>query len=103
MTIKVPLIDILYLESVNRTVYLYTMREKFALHGYKFVDLVEQFISKGFVDIHRTCIVNCKYIFSVDDIEVRLDNGTSLGMSRRKRQQVLNKFMESINVGDDHD
>lgn len=97
MDIKVPLNDIMYFESVNRKVYLYTKRETFKLHSYKLSEIVQQYVALGFVDIHRTCIVNIKYIFSVNDIEIRLDNGIRLPLSRRKRQQIFDKFSEIIN------
>lgn len=96
LTIKVPLNDIIYIESINRRNYLHTKRETYLLHGYKFTELVHRYINYNFVDIHRTCIVNIKYIFSIGDIEVRLDDDTILPMSRRKRQNVVNKFIENI-------
>lgn len=94
--IKVPLNDIIYIESCNRNTYLHTKRGVYMLNGYKFTNLVNDYSSLCFIDIHRTCIVNLKYIFSIDDIEVRLDDGTALSLSRRKRQAVLDKFAEKI-------
>ncbi|MBE6083326.1 MAG: response regulator transcription factor [Tissierellaceae bacterium] len=94
-TIKIPLNDIMYIESINRKIYLHTKRETYLLHCYKFKDLVKHYIDLEFVDIHRTCIVNIKYIFSIDDY-VRLDDGTTLPLSRRKKQDVLNKFLEKV-------
>lgn len=95
-TIKVPLNDIMYIESINRKIYLHTKRDVYMLSGYKFTNLVNNYCNFGFIDIHRTCIVNLKYIFSIDDIEVRLDDGTSLPLSRRKRQAALDRFAEKI-------
>ena len=95
-TIKVPLNDIIYIESVNRKIYLHTKRKIFLLHGYQFSTLAEQYDDFGFVSIHRTCILNLKYIYSVDEIDVRLDDGTVLPLSRRKRQSILDKFLETV-------
>lgn len=100
MEIKVPLDDIMYFESINRLVYLYTKRETFTLHNNQFSEVVQKYIPLGFVDIHRTCIVNMKYIFSLDETEIRLDNGIRLPLSRRKRQQIFDRFSELI-AGDD--
>lgn len=100
MEIKVPLDDIMYFECINREVYLYTKRETFVLHHCQFSDIIQKYISFDFVDIHRTCIVNLKYIFSVDETEIRLDNGIRLPLSRRKRQHIFDKFSELI-AGDD--
>ena len=100
MEIKVPLDDIMYFECLNREVYLYTKRETFTLHHCQFSDIIQKYSSLGFVDIHRTCIVNLEYIFSVDETEIRLDNGIRLPLSRRKRQHIFDKFSELI-AGDD--
>lgn len=99
MDIKVPLDDIMYFECINRQVYLFTKRETFTLYRCQFYEIVCKFTPLYFVDIHRTCLVNLKYIFSVDETEVRLDNGIRLPLSRRKRQNIFDKFSELI-VGD---
>jgi DNA-binding LytR/AlgR family response regulator len=100
MEIKVPLDDIMYFECLNREIYLYTKRETFILHHCQFSEIIKKYTSLDFVDIHRTCIVNLKYIFSVDETEIRLDNGIRLPLSRRKRQHIFDKFSELI-AGDD--
>lgn len=100
MEIKVPLDDIMYFECINREVYLYTKREVFTLHHCQFSEVVQKYIPLGFIDIHRTCIVNVKYIFSVGETEIYLDNGAQLPLSRRKRLYILDKFSEMVS-GDD--
>lgn len=94
--IKVPLHDIIFFESVNRKIYLHTKRQTYLLHGLKFADLITRYSRFGFLDTHRTCLVNIQYIFSIDELEVYLENGTVLPLSRRKRSQVLDKFFELI-------
>lgn len=96
MVIKVPLDDIIYLETVNRKTYLHTRTKTYELHCCKFVDLIEHYSTLGFVEIYRACIVNLKYIFSIDDSEIRLDNGVTLPLSRRKKPQVIDKFLDVI-------
>ncbi len=96
MDIRIPLNDIMYFESINRKVYLTTQRGTFILYRSQFSEIVERYLSLGFVDIHRTCIVNMKYIFSVDNNEIRLDNGTRLPISRRKKQKIFDQFSKDI-------
>ncbi|XOQ42860.1 MAG: Stage 0 sporulation A-like protein [Clostridium sp.] len=98
--IKIPLDDIMYFECVNRLVYVYTKRETFLLHNCRFSDIVNKYTPLDFVDIHRTCIVNIKYIYSVEKLEVRLDNGICLPLSRRKRQKIFDKFSEILSKDD---
>ncbi len=96
MDIKVPLDDIIYFECINRKVFLYTKRETFILHNCQFSEIVQKYLPLEFVDIHRSCIVNIKYIFSIDETEISLDNGIRLPLSRRKRQNIFDKFSEII-------
>lgn len=98
--IKVPLDDIMYFESVNREVFLYTKRETFLLHDCHFSQIVNKYIPLDFVDIHRTCIVNIKYIYSIDELQIRLDNGICLPLSRRKRQNIFDKFSKILSRDD---
>jgi DNA-binding LytR/AlgR family response regulator len=100
MDIKVPLDDIIYFECINRKVFVYTKRGTFILHNYQFSEIVQKYLPLEFVDIHRSCIVNIKYIFSIDETEISLDNGIRLPLSRRKRQNIFDKFSEIIS-GDD--
>ena len=43
-------------------------------------------LRKNFVEIHRTCIVNIRYIYSINEIDVTLDNNNRLPLSRRQRK-----------------
>ena len=86
----------MFFECINRKVYLYTKRESFALHHYKFSELIRHYIPLGFLDIYRTCIVNARYVLSVDDLEVCLDNGVRLPISRRKKKLILDSLLSMV-------
>lgn len=96
LELKLPLNNIIYFEVINREIYMYTVYGKFRLYHYKFSDIVRKFIALEFLDIHRTCIVNAKFVISVGETTVYLDNGQELIMSRRKRKQVLDSFLDDI-------
>jgi DNA-binding LytR/AlgR family response regulator len=98
--VKIPMDDIMYFESINREVFLYTKRETFQLHDGHFSKIVKKYLPFDFIDIYRTCIVNIKYIYSVDELQIRLDNGICLPLSRRKKQDIFDRFSEIIS-GDD--
>lgn len=98
--IRVPLDDIIYFESVCRKVYLHTKRETFALHNYKFSEIVNRYSSLDFVHNHRTCIVNIKYIYSIDELEICLNNGARLPLSRRKKQSILDELWAEVYAPD---
>lgn len=92
MIIRIPLFEMMYFESINRKVHLYTKRETYILHRYHFSEIVQKYIPLGFIDIYRTCIVNTIYIFSVSDFEIHLYNGICLPISRRKKQQIITEI-----------
>lgn len=96
VVVRVPLNDIIYFESICRKVYLHTKRETFSLHGYRFSEIVNRYCSLDFVHNHRTCLVNIKYIYSIDDLEICLVNGTRLPLSRRKKQFILDGLWADV-------
>ncbi|NLW92474.1 MAG: response regulator [Syntrophomonadaceae bacterium] len=94
--IRVPINDIIYFECVCRKVYVHTKRESFLLHGYKFSEIVNRYCSLGFVHNHRTCLVNIKYIYAINDLEILLLNETRLPLSRRKKQFILDGIWADV-------
>jgi DNA-binding LytR/AlgR family response regulator len=96
INVKLPLNDIMYFECVNKKIFLHSVREVFSLYGYKFSDILHKYANCNFVDIHRTCFVNIKFVYSIDEIEIVLDNGIHLPLSRRKKNHVLDKFVQIV-------
>lgn len=88
--------DILYIECINRKVYLKTEDRKLYIKGSQFNHVVSEFLDKNFVLIHRTCLVNLKYIFSIGKMDITLDNGTILPMSRYKIKDVKSAFLKYV-------
>lgn len=87
--ILIPLKSIIYLESQNRSIILYTINGKFTLTSTHFEKTKEKLLPLGLVEIHRTCIVNPCYIFSINSNNVELDTGQTLTLSRRKRETII--------------
>lgn len=90
--IKVCLEDILYIECLHRKLYLKTNNETYDLIGVQFNEIISEFSAKGFVLIHRSCIVNLKYIFSIGKLDITLDNGEKIPVSRYKINDVKRAF-----------
>ena len=97
--IKVPLNDIRYIEVLQRKIFLHSIIDVYELYHYQFSELVERYVSMGFLDIHRTCIVNLKFIVKVSENAVWLENGEELMMSRRKKKKVLEQFAKDVYEG----
>lgn len=91
--VKFNINDIQYIECINRKVYLIPDDNKqHNLIGIQFSEIVDEFLDKGFILIHRTCIVNLKYIFSIGKLDITLDNGKKLPVSRYKINDVKRAF-----------
>lgn len=98
-TIRFPTSDILYFECLNKKVYLHTLRSEYQLLHTTYLEIQNEYLDKNFVAIHRNCIVNIKYIFSINDIDVDLDNQKKLPLSRRYKRAVVEKFMSNVKEG----
>lgn len=87
-TIYMNVNEILYFETVNKKIYIHHSKGKQLLARIRYEEIKKQYCKYGFIDIHRTCMVNPKYIYLVREQEVELDNGICLPLSRRKRSNV---------------
>ncbi|WP_207745617.1 LytR/AlgR family response regulator transcription factor [Roseburia faecis] len=94
--IKLALNDIKYIEVLQKRIYIHSVYGSYELFHYKFKDLVEKYTKMGFLDIHRTCIVNPKFVVKIGENSVWLDDRSELLLSRRKRKQVLESFIEDV-------
>lgn len=97
LNIHIPLDDIMYFEVINRIIYMHTKKETYTLTQKRFETLKERYISLDFVVIHRTCIVNLKNIYKINETDIILDNEESLPLSRRQRKNVISKLSDFVN------
>lgn len=91
--------DILYFEFMDRTVYIKTFDGKYRTNIRRLKDIEDVFLSKGFVSIHRSCIVNENYIKSVGSLEIALDNDERLPVSRYRMEEVKKAFVRAARRG----
>lgn len=94
--IKLSLNDIKYIEVLQKRIYVHSTLESYELYHYRFTELVDKYTALGFLDIHRTCIVNPRFVVKIGENSVWLDDGSELLLSRRKRKQVMENFMEDV-------
>lgn len=62
--VKVPIDDILYIESFGNDIYAYTCKETIELPN-KLYQLVEQLEPFGFIRIGKSCIVNIACVYAI--------------------------------------
>ncbi len=96
---KIPISRILYAEAFSHTVALYLIPEK----GEKAVcrearmclgDVAELVPCTGFFRCHRSYLVSIPCIRRIDRTEVFLDYGAVVPVSRRKREELYQAFLE---------
>jgi DNA-binding LytR/AlgR family response regulator len=90
--IKLSTQDILYFTFINRHVELWAQHNHYIISVVRFQDIIDQFIDKNFVCIHRGCMVNVKYIKAINKLYIILDNNQKLSISRYKVNEVFEAF-----------
>ncbi len=91
--------DILYFEFIDRVVQIKTFNSKYRTTIRRFKDVEDVFIPKGFIPIHRSCLVNGRYIRSIGNLDVTLDNGEKLPISRYRLEEVKKSFINMARRG----
>lgn len=83
---------LLYVEADRKLCKLYTMDGGIKEIKIHFRGMAEQLLPIGFIQIHRSYLVNPYYIFRIDMDTVLLDRGEQLPLSRNRRSQVKEDF-----------
>ena len=84
--------DILYIEVVGKYCEITTTEQTLTIR-YKLSDLAEQLTGYGFLQPHRSYLVNCRSIFSIENTELVLDNDTHIPLSRKRVKEIKEQFM----------
>ena len=84
--------DILYIEVVGKYCEITTPEQTLTIR-YKLSDLAEQLAGYGFLQPHRSYLVNCRSIFSIENTELVLDNGMRIPLSRKRVKEIKEQFM----------
>lgn len=84
--------EILYVEVVGKYCEFTTTGQKLIIR-YKLSDLAKQLTDYGFLQPHRSYLVNIRYVFSIENTELVLDNGTRIPLSRKRVKEVKEKFL----------
>jgi two-component system response regulator LytT len=96
---RVPYEQILYLEVMNRKIYLHKNEETLPFYGK--LDEIETTLPDTFFRCHRSYIVNLDHVRYYKKEEVWLDNETVVPLSRRRYQAFGLAFMYYLkNRGD---
>ena len=90
--------DILYFEFMIG-LFNQTFHGKHRTTIRRFKDVEDVFIPKGFILIHRSCLVNERYIKSIGNLDITLDNEEKLPISRYRLEEVKKSFINTARRG----
>lgn len=85
--------DIMYFESVAHYLHIHTVKEKLRYRKKIGETEIELSDMKEFMRIHRSYLVNLRYVNSVEDNSVVLENKVALPISRKYWQDTYRAFV----------
>ena len=94
--LKLTAEDIFCFCCVRRKVYLKTGNREYQLSSVRISELSKRFADKGFFEVCRGYVVNISKIRSVNSIEIELDNGEIIPLSRRRAKELLARISDYV-------
>ena len=95
--IRLNLSKLLYAEVFNRKTILHTKEGSIEYYGQ--LSALEKLVGSDFYRIHRSYLVNMKYIERYDKTFVTISDGDSIPIARREYEGFLTAYMEYIRRG----
>ena len=96
---RIPLGQVLYLEVLDRKIYLHTAEETVSFYGK--LEELELTLPDNFFKCHRSYIVNFHHVQSYDKGDILLDNEESIPLSKRKYRLFGQVFMQYLKESGD--
>ena len=84
-------LELVYIEVIGKYCDFVFRDHKHTIR-YKLSDAEKLLKNHGFIQIHRSYLVNCRYIFSIGNHSIALDSGEELSLSRNRVDQVKDFF-----------
>ena len=85
--IKIKLSDVLFIEAQNQNVLINTAEDSYSVRG-NISDYEKNLQSEGFFRIHRSYLAILRRVVRINGIEVIMDDGTSLPVSRSRETRL---------------
>ena len=91
----IPLNDILYFEAQNQEVLVSTTEQQL-LHRGNLNDYEQRLSQEGFYRVHRSYLVNLRFVKSYSKIEIILNGGQTIPLSRLRFKEFTAFFREFV-------
>ena len=83
----------MYLESEGRHIIIIKNGEMYDVSNGKIGDEKEKFITRNFVNPHKSYIVNLKFIVKISASKIELKNGLIINIGRKYVDETMQKYM----------
>lgn len=91
--IFIPILDIIYFESINRKLFVQTINENFQLKNISLKNIYEETNNFHFVYICKGIIINFKFVSNIHKNILYMYDGKIFEISRRKVKQVNTDYL----------
>lgn len=94
--------DILYFYSIRHDIFFCNTHKdsiRLAMHTYTMEQLEDKFKDRGFIRIHRSYLLNFKYILRLQNDVVHLKDGNNLPLSRGRSDTVKKEYQRLLREG----
>lgn len=92
---RIYLKDIYYIESMLRNVSIHTKDKTYTMVG-KISKLEEQLENSQFIRVHKSFLVNLRYIQNIFKNTITLDNGEEILLSKHRSKEIHECFVKYI-------
>ena len=88
-----PLQDIYYIESFDKTADIHTAEKTYSLRS-SIGEIARKLADKGFVQIHKSYVVNMQHISKLKNYHINLSDGTVLTASQRRWKDIMARYLK---------
>lgn len=83
--------EVIYVEAQRKDVHIYTDKEEHVLKK-PFREIEKQFGDYGFIKTHRSYMVNYRYVKNMELLNVEMENGSILPISKYRTEEVRQEY-----------
>lgn len=92
---KIKISDIYYIESMLRTINIYTKDDTFSTIG-KISDFESSLKNNNFIRVHKSFVVNLAYIKNIYKDTITLDNDAEILLSKHRSKEVHARLLKYV-------
>ncbi len=97
--------DIMYFESMGHEIYVQTINDKIKLkrdhiNEITMKTLTIKYTQKGFIRIHKSFLVNYKYIYKINRKDIVLKDGSNISINPHKMNEIKNTYQNFLMMED---